>query len=41
METGISSGTQNWNDVGPTGKIGPLPILGTGWVNSLALLCGF
>ena len=34
---GAFGGTTNSNDVGPTGKMGPLPILGTGWVNSLEL----
>ena len=34
---GAFPGTVNSNDVGPTGNTGPLPILGTAWVNSLEL----
>lgn len=36
---GASAGTINSNDVGPTSTMGPEPILGTGWVNSFALVC--
>ena len=36
---GASAGTTNSNDVGPTSTMGPEPILGTGWVNSFALVC--
>lgn len=36
---GAPAGTTNSNDVGPTSTIGPEPILGTGWVNSFALVC--
>ena len=36
---GASLGTTNSNEVGPTGTMGPLPMRGTGCVNSLALLC--
>lgn len=37
--SGAPAGTTNSNDVGPTSTMGPEPILGTGWVNSLALVC--
>ena len=37
--SGAPPGTTNSNDVGPTSTMGPEPILGTGWVNSLALVC--
>lgn len=37
--SGAPVGTTNSNDVGPTSTMGPEPILGTGWVNSLALVC--
>lgn len=37
--SGAPAGTTNSNDVGPTSTIGPEPILGTGWVNSFALVC--
>ena len=37
--SGAPAGTTNSNDVGPTWTMGPEPILGTGWVNSLALVC--
>lgn len=36
---GASAGTINSNDVEPTSTMGPEPILGTGWVNSFALVC--
>lgn len=37
--SGAPAGTTNSNDVGPTSTMGPDPILGTGWVNSFALVC--
>lgn len=39
--TGESSGTRNSKEVGPTGAISPLPILGTAWVKRLRLTCAF
>ena len=36
---GAPAGTTNSNDVGPTSTMGPEPILGTGCVNSFALVC--
>ena len=38
MVRGAFGGTTNSNDVGPTSAMGPVPILGTGWVNSLLLV---
>ena len=35
---GAWSGITKWNEVGPTGKMSPLPTLGTGWVNWLLLM---
>ena len=37
--SGAPAGTTNSNDVAPTATMGPEPILGTGWVNSFALVC--
>ena len=38
MVNGALSGTTKWKEVGPTGKMSPLPTLGTGCVNWLLLM---